>query len=102
LLDIEAGKFEPDAALQYNCNGVYDIYDSPYMNVRAKSDVPLVLTARLWKDTHSVSRKVRVYNTTDMTEYCFDFTSPGTVDLREVRMIELAAKLRGNELANST
>ena len=96
-LEADVSKFEPGITFQYDYQGVYAISGNPYVNIRAKSDRPLVLWTRIWEGTRSIDRKVRVYETTGFTDYCIDFSDSGNVFLGEVRMIEFGV----NETATS-
>ncbi|MCK5461640.1 MAG: hypothetical protein KAI95_01450, partial [Bacteroidales bacterium] len=96
-LEVNMNKFEPGITFQHDYKGVYAISSNPYVNVRVKSDRPIVLWIRIWEGTRSVEGKVRVYETTGFTNYCIDFSDSGNVFLGEVRMIEFGV----NEAATS-
>ncbi len=62
----------------------HDLSESPYVNLRARTDTPCILHVYLRDGENNVlaERKLRV--TEGFVEYCYDFSDSGKVDLTKV------------------
>ena len=85
MLYVNVDKSMPWESFSYEPGKAYDFTSKPLVNLRLNTDEPAEIAVYL-KDVfgQSALRNVRVYNTTDPVNYCFDYTGVTGIDLAAI------------------